>query len=161
MISKVWEIMNRARHHTFQILTKRPERMVEIAASLPNLPNVWLGTSVENSEYLWRLDVLRRIRASIRFASFEPLLGTVRGASFDGIDWVIVGGESGPGARPMKAEWVQEIRDACRRNGTAFFLKQWGGRNKKRAGRKLDGRTWDEFPLTRSSEYEKLHAAPI
>src|SRR6266851_5924419 len=154
-IESVWSVMGRAHQHTFQILTKRPERMAELATSLPLLPNVWLGTSVESTDYLWRLDALRRAPASMRFASFEPLLGSVRHVELNDIDWAIVGGESGPHARPMKAEWVQEIRDACRRTGTAFFFKQWGGTNKKRAGRKLDGRTWDEFPVRISSGYEK------
>jgi protein gp37 len=112
---------------------------------------VWLGTSVENADYRWRIDDLRRTRAAIRFVSFEPLLGSVRDASLGGIDWAIVGGESGPRARPMEAAWVSEIRDRCRVAGTAFFFKQWGGRNKKKAGRMLEGRTWDEFPLKRSS----------
>ena len=148
-IKSVWDVMARAHHHTFQILTKRPERMAEMTASLSVLPNVWLGTSVENASYLSRVDALRRTRAVVRFVSFEPLLGSVRTAKLDGIDWAIVGGESGPRARPMKAEWVQEIHDACRRAGTAFFFKQWGGKNKKRAGREFEGRTWDELPSIR------------
>jgi protein gp37 len=148
-IERVWAIMARASQHTFQILTKRPERMADVTASLPVLANVWLGTSVENADYLWRLDALRRTRAAIRFVSFEPLLGSVRGARLDGIDWAIVGGESGPRARPMEAAWVSEIRDRCRAAGTAFFFKQWGGKNKKKTGRMLEGRTWDEFPAPR------------
>jgi protein gp37 len=146
-IVEVWAVMARASQHTFQILTKRTERMAELSASLPLLPNVWLGTSVENSDYLWRLDALRRTSAVIRFVSFEPLLGSVRSAALEAIDWAIVGGESGPRARPMQAAWVHEIRAACRRSGTAFFFKQWGGANKKRTGRELEGRTWDEFPV--------------
>ena len=152
-IERVWAVMARARQHTFQILTKRPERMADATAALPLLANVWLGASVENADYFWRLDALRRTRAAIRFVSFEPLLGSVRDARLGGIDWAIVGGESGPRARPMKAEWVSEIRDRCRAAGTAFFFKQWGGRNKKQAGRILEGRTWDEFPAKRSSGY--------
>jgi protein gp37 len=112
---------------------------------------VWLGTSVENADYLGRLDALRRTRAAIRFVSFEPLLGSVRDASLDAIDWAIIGGESGPRARPMNPEWVAEIRERCRIAGTAFFFKQWGGKNKKQAGRVLEGRTWDEFPSKPSS----------
>lgn len=151
-IGHVWDVMRRANQHTFQILTKRPERMAEIVHSLPRLPNVWLGTSVESEDYLWRLDGLRETAAAIRFVSFEPLLGSVARCNLRQIEWAIVGGESGPGARPMRIEWVQEIRDACRRSSTAFFFKQWGGRNKKHTGRKLEGRTWDEFPITCSAE---------
>jgi protein gp37 len=146
-IEAVWDVMRRAPRHTFQILTKRTERMAEIAASLPLLSNIWLGTSVEDAEYLERLDALRRTPAAVRFVSFEPLLGSVRHADLRNIQWAIVGGESGPCARPMNVEWVCEIRDACRRTGAAFFFKQWGGRNKKMTGRLLEGRTWDEFPL--------------
>jgi protein gp37 len=145
-IAEIWNVMSRARRHTFQILTKRPERMADLTAGLPLLPNVWLGTSVESAAYLPRLDMLRGSRAALRFVSFEPLLGSVRDADLAEIDWAIVGGESGPGARPMKPEWVYEIQAICRRSGTAFFFKQWGGRNKKRAGRELDGRIWDELP---------------
>ena len=155
-IANVWSIMGHASKHTFQILTKRPERMAELAASLPLLQNVWLGTSVENADYLWRIDALRRTSAAVRFVSFEPLLGSVGEVDLKEIDWAIVGGESGPRARPMKPEWVQEIRDICRRAGSAFFFKQWGGKNKKRTGRKLDGRTWDEFPVIPSSGFAKL-----
>ena len=120
--------------------------MSQITADLPVLPNVWLGTSVENEDYIWRLHELSRARAALRFVSFEPLLGSVQGADLKGFEWAIVGGESGPGARPIKENWVTEIQDVCRSAGTAFFFKQWGGTNKKRAGRKLDGQTWDEFP---------------
>jgi len=110
------------------------------------LPNVWLGVSVESSDYLWRLDLLRGVNTIVRFVSFEPLLGSVEGVDLHRIHWAIVGGESGPRARPIDAAWVHEIRSACRKASTAFFFKQWGGTNKKRTGRKLDGRTWDEFP---------------
>jgi len=111
-------------------------------------PFGWLGTSVENAEYLDKLDTLRRTRAAVRFVSFEPLLGSVRNADLEDIHWAIVGGESGPRARPMNAEWVYEIRDTCRRAGAAFFFKQWGGSQKKMTGRLLDGKTWDEFPIS-------------
>jgi protein gp37 len=151
-IERVWDVMARAPRHTFQILTKRPERMAELSASLPLLKNVWLGTSVENSEYLWRLDALRTTKAAARFVSFEPLLGSVKGASLRDIHWAIVGGESGPAARPIEADWIFEIRTACRATGTAFFFKQWGGKNKKRTGRKFDGAYWNEYPLIASSE---------
>jgi protein gp37 len=145
-VSEVWKVMARTPHHTYQILTKRPDRMVELTQDLPLLANVWLGASVENANYLGRLDELRRVRAALRFVSLEPLLGSVAGIDLTSIDWAIVGGESGPGARPMDPKWVREIRMACRHYGAAFFFKQWGGKNKKRQGRTLDGRTWDEFP---------------
>jgi protein gp37 len=120
--------------------------MARFTVELPLLPNVWLGVSVESAAYLGRLDDLRRTRAAVRFVSLEPLLGSVAGVDLTSIDWAIVGGESGPGARPMDPQWVREVRSACRRSSTAFFFKQWGGRNKKRQGRMLDGKTWDEFP---------------
>ena len=145
-IRKVWETMAAARWHTFQVLTKRPERMREVAGRLDLLPNVWLGTSVENADYVWRLVELRATPAAVRFASFEPLLGPVGAADLEGIHWAIVGGESGPGARPPRIEWVRAIRDRCDEQGVAFFFKQWGGTRKKQAGRELDGRTWDAKP---------------
>jgi len=147
-IADVWNVMQRVPRHTFQILTKRPERMAELSQGLPLLPNVWLGTSVESTDYLSRLDALRRTNAAVGFVSFEPLLGSVRMANLASIQWAIVGGESGPRAREMKADWVREIRELCRRDGTAFFFKQWGGKNKKRTGRSFDGRTWDEYPVS-------------
>ena len=132
--------------HIFQILTKRPERMREFSEALDVLPNVWLGTSVESSEYLWRLGELREARAAVRFASFEPLLGPIFGADLSGIHWAIVGGESGPKARPMESDWVRSIKNDCENQQVEFFFKQWGGTNKKRTGRELDGRTWDAMP---------------
>lgn len=150
-IRHVWSVMEKASQHTFQILTKRPERMAELAPTLRTLPNVWLGTSVENADYLSRIDALRNVPASVRFVSFEPLIGSVRQANLRKIHWAIVGGESGPRARFMDALWVDEIHDACRAHGTAFFFKQWGGKNKKRTGRTLHGQTWDEFPAVRTS----------
>jgi protein gp37 len=155
-ISRIWKTMARASQHTFQILTKRPERMALELESLPLLPNVWLGTTVESAEYVWRLDIIRKIRAEIRFVSFEPLISSVRDADLSDIDWAIVGGESGPRSRAMNPEWVNEIRFACHHTGTAFFFKQWGGKNKKATGRKLDGRTWDDFPAMLSARYEPL-----
>ena len=149
-IRQVWRVMETASHHTFQILTKRPERMAELAPVLRTLPNVWLGTSVESSDYLPRIDALRKVPAAVRFVSFEPLLGSVKRAKLHKIHWAIVGGESGPRARPMEEIWIDEIHEACRAHGTAFFFKQWGGKNKKRTGRKLHGKTWDEFPVTTS-----------
>jgi len=151
-IRKVWGVMARTPHHTYQILTKRPERMAEIlAGDFPVLPNVWLGTSVEDSNVIWRLDELRKVRAAIRFVSFEPLIGSVAKAKLKNIHWAIVGGESGPNARAMEVTWVEEIERLCRRYGTAFFFKQWGGKNKKAAGRVLKGRTWDEYPILDNS----------
>lgn len=145
-ISQVWATMAATPRHTYQILTKRPDRMAELAQGLPVLPNVWLGTSVENDAVLDRLEHLRRTSAAVRFVSFEPLIGSVADADLSQIHWAIVGGESGPRARPMSEDWVDEIYDACADYGTAFFFKQWGGRNKKAAGRHFRGKTWDELP---------------
>ena len=145
-VRQVWKVMAQAHWHTFQILTKRPERMAMLCEDLPLLRNVWLGTSVESVDFVSRLEELRRVKAAVRFVSFEPLIGSVGPADLTGIAWAIVGGESGPRARPMKRQWVSEIQLACRRYGTAFFFKQWGGKNKAKTGRELDGRTWDEFP---------------
>jgi protein gp37 len=147
-VQQVWQMMARAHWHSFQILTKRPGRMLDLLCKpgFPMLPNVWLGTSVENEDYLDRLDVLRRVPARVRFISFEPLLGPIVDPDLSDIHWVIVGGESGPRARPMEAWWVEELRDACQRQGVAFFFKQWGGARKKRTGRLLDGRVWEDYP---------------
>lgn len=151
-IVRVWEAMHAGHRHTFQILTKRPERMTELCKNLPLLPNVWLGTSVESAEYLWRLEYLRITPAVTRFVSFEPLLENVGTPNLSSIHWAIVGGESGPNARPMEQSWVENLRLACERYDAAFFFKQWGGRNKKRSGRKLHGKTWDNFPVRVSLE---------
>jgi protein gp37 len=145
-IQQCFRIMVDASQHTFQILTKRPERAAELRAELPWPANVWMGTSVESSDYLGRVVELCRIPAKVRFLSVEPLLRPIPHLPLTGIHWVIVGGESGPGARQMKIEWVREIRDRCLSNEVPFFFKQWGGVNKKRTGRMLDGRTWDELP---------------
>lgn len=145
-IERVWATMAGTPQHTYQVLTKRPARMAALSRDLPLLPNVWLGTSVENHAVLDRLDNLRATPAAVRFVSFEPLVGSVAGADLTGIHWAIVGGESGPRARPMQEEWVDEIYDACEDARTAFFFKQWGGRNKKAAGRAYRGRHWDELP---------------
>jgi protein gp37 len=158
-ITRVWAVMAAASKHTFQILTKRPERMALVVNQLPVLSNVWLGTSVEDSDYLYRLDALRKVRAHVRFVSFEPLLGSVGKPELSEIHWAIVGGESGPGARPIEREWVDDIHASCRESDTAFFFKQWGGRNKKASGRAIDGKTWDEFPvksLSRGGELSDL-----
>lgn len=147
-VRDVWRVMERAHWHTYQILTKRPERMARelTAGNCPVLPNVWLGTSVEDNKRLARLNELRATPAAVRFVSFEPLLGPIPAVDLSGIHWAIVGGESGPRARPVDKSWVEDIRRNCARQGVAFFFKQWGGRNKKAAGRVLNGRTWDEYP---------------
>ena len=150
-IKQLWHVMAVANWHTYQILTKRPERTKEILSSsdFPSLSNVWLGTSVENADYIGRIDLLRQTPAAVRFISFEPLIGPIRDVDLSNIDWAIVGGESGPGARPMAAEWVDELLHVCRRQKVAFFFKQWGGRNKNKTGRTLHGRIWDEYPDAR------------
>ena len=145
-IRRVWATMAATPQHTYQVLTKRPDRMAELTGDLPLLANVWLGTSVENSAVLDRLDSLRATPAAVRFVSFEPLIGSVAGADLTDIHWAIVGGESGPRSRPMSEDWVDEIYDACEDAGAAFFFKQWGGRNKKAAGRAYRGQTWDGLP---------------
>jgi protein gp37 len=147
-IRSVWSIMEKTPRHTFQILTKRPERMKEILrfGQFPVLKNVWLGTSVENDDCVERIDFLRETPAHIRFISFEPLLGPIGEADLSNIHWAIIGGESGPRARPMQEWWVEEIRDLCTEQNVAFFFKQWGGTRKKTAGRILQGRTWDGYP---------------
>ncbi|HVZ28296.1 MAG TPA: DUF5131 family protein [Rhizomicrobium sp.] len=155
-VERVWATMAKTPKHAFQILTKRPDRMAQFSQSLPFLPNVWLGTSVESAEFLFRLDHLKRTRALIRFVSFEPLLGDVGRPDLAGIEWAIVGGESGPKARPMEQGWVDNIRLACEHSDTAFFFKQWGGINKKRAGRELHGQTWDAFPVKAAIEDRAL-----
>jgi protein gp37 len=149
-IAKVWKVMSQADWHTFQILTKRPERMNEVLASGPFkiLPNVWLGTSVENDDHIGRLEALRSTPAAVRFVSFEPLIGPISNANLRGVHWAIVGGESGPRARPVDKGWVRRIRQLCRQQDVAFFFKQWGGSNKKRTGRRLDGRLYDEYPAS-------------
>ena len=145
-IQRVFAAMRRANWHTYQVLTKRSKRLLEMDRDIEWPDNVWMGVSVENADYLYRIDDLRATGAKVKFLSLEPLLGPLPDLDLGGIDWVIVGGESGPGARPMHAEWVREIRDLCLDAGVPFFFKQWGGVNKKRAGRDLDGRTWSEMP---------------
>lgn len=149
-ILKVFETMNRASQHVFQVLTKRPERLAAMAHQLNWSSNIWMGTSVENMRVIERVDHLRKVPARVRFLSCEPLLGPLR-INLDGIHWVIVGGESGPGARPIDGQWVREIRDQCIKENVAFFFKQWGGVHKHKTGRKLDGRTWDEMPYQREA----------
>ena len=153
-IRRVWNTMAAAPQHTFQILTKRPRRMRALAERLDRLSNVWLGTSVETSDHLWRIRELQATRAAVRFVSFEPLLGPVNDAKLVDVHWAIVGGESGPGARPMESDWVRSIRDQCAEQNVAFFFKQWGGPRKKRTGRELDGRTWNATPRPRPSRVQ-------
>lgn len=145
-IQSVFKTMENTPQHTYQVLTKRAERLAAIAPEISWPKNVWMGVSIENSDYLHRIERLRTVDAAIRFLSLEPLIGPLPNLDLTRIDWVIAGGESGPNARPMDPEWVREIRDACARARVPFHFKQWGGKNKKRAGRLLDDRTWDEFP---------------
>jgi len=149
-IAQVFDIMKKASHHRFQVLTKRSSRLAELAARLPWPTNVWMGVSVENSDYLFRIEHLRQTRAKVKFVSFEPLLGPIDEVPLEGIDWVIVGGESGPKARPMKPQWARRIRDACLKAGVPFFFKQWGGIAKKKRGRSLDGQIWGQMPNIQS-----------
>lgn len=148
-IARVWATMERAKWHSFQVLTKRPDNMKRVIneLGLRAFPNIWLGTSVENKDYVDRISVLQSIPAQVRFISFEPLLGPVGMPNLKGIHWAIVGGESGPSSRPMDASWVSSIHESCERFGAIFFFKQWGGTNKKKAGRLFAGRTWDDYPV--------------
>lgn len=146
-IKAVFTTMNLANWHQYQILTKRPERVLEIANELNWTPNIWMGVSVEDEHVTHRIDLLRQIPAHIRFLSCEPLIGPLHNLNLTGIHWVIVGGESGPNARPMNPDWVRSIRDQCQQQNVAFFFKQWGGVQKHRTGRILDNRTWDEYPV--------------
>ncbi len=148
-IQQVFETMRRAHWHRFQILTKRSGRLAVLGSSIDWPSNVWMGVSVEDDRVLHRIRDLRSVPADIRFLSLEPLIGPLPNLDLSGIHWVIVGGESGPGARPMKAQWVREIRAQCRRQSVPFFFKQWGGVHKGKAGRVLDRRTYDEFPEPR------------
>ena len=145
-IRRAFRIMRQAHWHQFQVLTKRSERLRELAPTLDWPENVWMGVSVENAEYTFRIDGLRSTTAALKFLSIEPLLGSLPDLDLGGIDWVIVGGESGPGARPMAESWVRGIRDQCADANVPFFFKQWGGTNKKKTGRLLDGRAWDQMP---------------
>jgi protein gp37 len=156
-ISKVFRVMSQAPQHTFQVLTKRSKNMRRLSRSLPWSNNVWMGVTVESSDYLQRIDDLRDTPARIKFISFEPLLGPILDIDLTGIDWVIAGGESGPKARPMPPLWVKGIRDQSLAAGVPFFFKQWGGLNKKKAGRLLDGRTWDDMPACRAEGIRREH----
>ena|ERR1035437_3662349 len=145
-IEDVFAVMRQAHWHQYQVLTKRSERLLELSPRLKWAPHIWMGVSVENTAYIGRIDDLRKTKAHVRFLSLEPLLGPLQKLNLRGIDWAIVGGESGPGARPVNTAWVTDIRDQCLRAGVAFFFKQWGGVQKKKTGRELEGRTWNEMP---------------
>ncbi len=149
-ISEVFDVMGRAHWHTFQVLTKRHERLVALAGALDWPENVWMGVSIENRRFVHRADHLRQVDAAVRFISAEPLLGPHEGLNLTGIDWLITGGESGPRHRPVRADWVRELRDRCAEEEVAFFFKQWGGVRSKAGGRVLDERTWDDMPAARS-----------
>jgi protein gp37 len=150
-IQRAFNVMKQASWHTFQVLTKRSQRLLETNQSLNWPANVWMGVSIENSDYTFRIDHLRETNARVKFISLEPLLGPLPHLELHKIDWVIVGGESGPGARPMKEKWVIDIKDQCVASDVPFFFKQWGGVRKKSKGRELRGRTWDEFPRLKPS----------
>lgn len=147
-IRRVFKVMEQADQHIFQILTKRAERLAALAPRLPWPPNVWQGVSVENASYVCRIAHLQKVPSAIRFLSVEPLLGPIPVLPLEGINWVIVGGESGPGHRQIDRAWVREIRDQCLTAGVPFFFKQWGGRTSKVGGRRLDGRIWSQMPAT-------------
>lgn len=146
-IKRVFDVMKRAHWHQFQVLTKRSERLRDLSPYLEWADNIWMGVSVENEKYIYRIDDLRKTGAKIKFLSVEPLIGPLPKINLKGINWVIVGGESGPGARPLEREWVVGVRDQCLKSKVPFFFKQWGGVQKKKAGRLLDGRTWDQMPV--------------
>ncbi len=146
-IREVFDVMVEAQHHRFQVLTKRSGRLRQLNNSLQWAENIWMGVSIETPEYMYRIDDLRETDASIKFLSLEPLLAPLPDLNLDRIDWVIVGGESGPHARPMELDWVMDIRDQCLNANVPFFFKQWGGTNKKKTGRVLEGKIWDEMPV--------------
>lgn len=146
-LQRIFEVMNACPQHQFQVLTKRPRRVLEVKNQLCWSNNIWLGTSVENAAVVERIESLRHTPAAIKFLSLEPLLGPLSNLPLDGINWVIVGGESGPKSRPMQEEWVEEIWFQCEKQGVPFFFKQWGGVNKKKAGRTFKNRVWDEVPV--------------
>jgi protein gp37 len=157
-IQRVFEVMRAAGWHRFQVLTKRAGRMAQMAAGLLWPDNVWMGVTIESDKFVGRADQLRKTPAQTKFLSLEPLLGPLPSLELEGIDWVIVGGESGPGARPMDKEWVLEIKEKCELAGVPFFFKQWGGTNKKKAGRLLDGRTYEGMPRDARASAEALFA---
>ena len=158
-IERVFEVMVQADQHTFQVLTKREERLAGLAPDLPWPSNVWMGVSVENRRFVHRADRLREVPAAVRFISAEPLLGPLEGLDLTGIDWLIAGGESGPKHRPVKEPWLIELRDECLVAGVAFFFKQWGGRRSKSGGRLLEGQEWSEMPTPTVRERELVAGA--
>jgi protein gp37 len=145
-IQQVFDVMRRAHWHRFQVLTKRAHRLATVACELPWAPNIWMGVSVEHDKQRHRVEALRTVAAHVKFLSLEPLLGPLHDLDLSSINWVIVGGESGPKARTIAPEWVTDLRDQCRRAHVPFFFKQWGGKNKHKSGRVLEGRTWDQMP---------------
>jgi protein gp37 len=145
-VAEIFDVIVRAEQHTFQVLTKRHERMVDLAPQLPWPSNVWMGVTIENRRFVHRADALREVPAAVRFISAEPLLGPLEGLDLDGVHWLIVGGESGARHRRIDPAWAIELRDRCQAEDVAFFFKQWGGHRPKSRGRELDGRTWDETP---------------
>ena len=151
-IHQVFDVMRRAHWHNFQVLTKRSQRLFDLSDEIDWPENVWMGVSVETQKYTFRIDHLRETEAKIKFLSLEPLLGPLKKLNLEGIDWAIVGGESGPRSRPIKKEWVTGIRDQCLSAKVPFFFKQWGGTNKKKTGLSLDGRTWDQLPVINSTQ---------
>lgn len=152
-IQSVFKVMNENPIHTFQVLTKRADILQEYSDQLVWSKNIWMGVTVEDQENINRVDKLRKIKANVKFLSIEPLIGRIENLNLSNIDWVIVGGESGPGAREMNKDWVVEIKQQCQDQKTHFFFKQWGGVNKKKAGRLLEGQTWDEMPLKKGFAY--------
>lgn len=160
-IRQVFDVMRRAHWHRFQVLTKRGSRLAALDSELTWSPNIWMGVSVESAKYVGRIDHLRATRAAVKFLSLEPLLGPLPRLDLRSIDWAIVGGESGPGARPMDGAWVSDIRDQCVAAHVPFFFKQWGGVNKKKAGRLLGGRTWDEMPCTEPAPGKHARSLPL
>jgi len=156
-VAQVFDVMVRAEQHTFQILTKRQDRLAELASQLPWRRNIWMGVTIENRRFVHRADALREVPAAVRFISAEPLLGPLDGLDLAGIDWLIAGGESGPRHRSIDREWVTDLRDRCQNEGVAFFFKQWGGHRPKSGGRRLDGREWDQMPQPR----DRGRGAPV
>ena len=157
-VEQVFERMVRAHWHTFQILTKRHERLAQLAPRLPWPHNVWMGVSIENRRFVHRADFLRMVPSAVRFISAEPLLGPLDGLSLEGIDWLIAGGESGHRRRPVRAEWILDLRDRCRREDVAFFFKQWGGRHPKTGGRLLEDEEWSDMPEPDATRWKGSHA---
>lgn len=160
-VEQVFRVMHQADWHEYQILTKRSERLLDLEGIVAWAPHIWMGVTVESREYTFRIEHLRQTGAAIKFLSLEPLLGPIPDLDLEGIDWVVVGGESGPGARPMGREWARDVRDQCCRAGVPFFFKQWGGTDKKKSGRVLDGWTWDQMPQVRTGRTDLFVATVL